>query len=475
MIEGVDLCFSFFNQYTFSEVKANIVDIEYYFNSEIATLGNPLIKELVDVIKNYNFEEISEPLFQSVCYRCGKTADETSKIIDEVKKWKSFSKLEIEPYRNLIRDVLSTSVIRQANRQYSKSPSEYLKFLKTKTLQTTDIDSFGCTSFENIDINTILADTGTDYVPSLYPWINNSFESQPGYEKSQMVIVVGCPGTGKSLWMMSEALSMAVSGRKVLYVALGDLKMKDFVVRLGAMYTGMSFGEVSKNLEKIYPQLAKVLSSRLEISINPPGKVSSDEILDLVKSKPDVEVVIVDYDSNIKGASDSDNMYNSIGSIYEKLYEIASIGKLLFVGSQPKVSCWGNSVLEMQDVGESSRKQHTADIIIGIGREYNSPNHLHTFKISKSRRGEEGVKDYTIRLQNGRFFSIPKGLYDTLKEDPEKKLYTQSEIEIMSSEYLKAFKGAQTRYSSVNTSPNNSSGSQQGQQQSIKIGPNPFA
>lgn len=251
-----------------------------------------------------------------------------------------------------------------------------------------------------------------------------------------MVIMVGCPGTGKSLWMMSEALHMAASGHKTLYLALGDLTMRDFIVRMGAMASGYSFADTYRNLNNVYTGLRKLLNGNLEISLNPAGKVSAEEIVDFVKSRPELEVVVVDYDSNIKGASEGESMYNSFGVIYEKLYEIASMGKLLFVGSQPKVSSWANSVLEMQDVGESSRKQHTADIIIGLGREVDCPNHLHTFKISKSRRGEEGLKDYTIRLANGRFISIPKGLYDTLKQEREKKDYTEAEIEVMANQYL---------------------------------------
>ena len=122
------------------------------------------------------------------------------------------------------------------------------------------------------------------------------------------------------------------------------------------------------------------------------------------------------------------------------------MGKLLFICSQIKISAFGNSVIEMQDVGESARKQHTADIIIGLGREVDCPNHLHTFKISKSRRGEEGVKDYTIRLNNGRFISIPKGLYDNLKQERDKKEYTEAEIRVMINQFT----------SSVNTIVNNS-------------------
>lgn len=73
----------------------------------------------------------------------------------------------------------------------------------------------------------------------------------------------------------------------------------------------------------------------------------------------------------------------------------------------------------------------TADIIITRGRVCGNPNHLGQFKIVKNRRGEEGIVDYSIRLGNGRFKSLPKGVYDQLKQEKEKKNYTEADIDGM--------------------------------------------
>ena len=174
------------------------------------------------------------------------------------------------------------------------------------------------------------------------------------------------------------------------------------------------------------------MNDNLEISINAAGKVSSEEIVEYVKTKGAFyDVVIIDYDSNAKGVGEGDSMYNEFGKLYETLNELVLLGKLVFIASQPKISAWQNSVLEMSDIGESSRKQHTADMIIGIGREEKCPNHLHTIKISKNRRGEEGAKAYTIRLNNGRWKTLPKGLYDRLKQVTEKTTYSEFEIDNM--------------------------------------------
>jgi hypothetical protein len=261
-----------------------------------------------------------------------------------------------------------------------------------------------------------------------------------------MVIVCGAPGGGKSLFMMSEALHMALNKHKVLYIALGDLNMKDFVIRLGAMYSGMSFADTTLKVGAVYDSLNKLLmDGSLEVSINPAGKIGGQDIVDYVESRAaDFEVVMVDYDSNAKGAATSDDsMYNSFGNLYEKLNEIVLAGKLVFIGSQIKVSAWEKEIVDMVDVGESSRKQHTADCIIGIGRIPDCPNHVHAIKLSKNRRGEENVIAYAIRLNNARWKMIPRGVYDQLKGEREKIEYTEGQIDQMIQTYNAQFRQIQ--------------------------------
>ena len=325
---------------------------------------------------------------------------------------------------------------------YGESASDYLKYLKNVNIKTADLDTFSSVKFSEIDINTIVADSADNYISSHYDWINKTYAPYNGYPKGQMVIVCGAPGGGKSLFMMSEALHMALNKRKVLYVALGDLNMRDFVVRLGAMYSGMSFADTTLNIGAVYDSMRKLLEGGfLEVSINPAGKVGGQEIVDYVNERADdFEVVMIDYDSNAKGAANSDDsMYNSFGNLYEKLNEIVLAGKLVFVGSQIKVNAWQNEIVDMVDVGESSRKQHTADCIIGIGRNPDCPNHVHAIKLSKNRRGEENVISYAIRLNNARWKMIPRGVYDQLKQNRDKVEYTEGQIDRMVEVYNQQF------------------------------------
>ena len=426
------MLFSLLNQYIFNQAKQNIENIEYYFDTNPNTSGNPLVKEILHAIRDYNLDAIGQPLFDAILAKCAKTPQESRQIMDEIIKWKQYTKEQVQPAADYLNNICAAAIIRKAGQYYNQSPAEYLKYIKNVEYVSTNVDIFGSTGFNKIDINSIIADSADSYIPSRYEWINESFDPNPGYPRGMMAIVCAAPGTGKSLWLMSEALFFSTHGYRTLYVALGDLNMKDFIVRTGAMFSGNSFADTQRQLDVIYKGMCQIMNDNLEISINAAGKVSSEEIVEYVKTKGAFyDVVIIDYDSNAKGVGEGDSMYNEFGKLYETLNELVLLGKLVFIASQPKISAWQNSVLEMSDIGESSRKQHTADMIIGIGREEKCPNHLHTIKISKNRRGEEGAKAYTVRLNNGRWKTLPKGLYDRLKQVTEKITYSEFEIDNM--------------------------------------------
>lgn len=442
VLSNYELLYSLFNQYVFNQAKSNIDSVEYYYSTNTETQSSPLVHELLKAIRDYPFESIDLPLFQSIFSRCGKSKAEADQILNDIVKWKGYTKEQMIPAKRHLDDLAASSVLRKASSMYKSSPSDFLKYVKNSTFISSDTSVFTSTPISDIDINSLLADNPNDFIPSRYDWINNTFDPYPGYERGQMILVSAAPGVGKTLWLMSEALGMASRGYKVLYISLGDNKMKDFIVRMSAIFTGDTFSSVHRNFLESYNQLNKVCGNNLEISINAANKVTAEDVVSLALAKK-AEVVILDYDGNLKGVDVGDNMYHTFGAVYATLNELVLAGKLLFIASQPVKAAWNSRVIEMQDIGESARKQQTADMIIGIGREIDSPNHLHTFKISKSRRGEVDVMAYTIRLNNGRFKQIPKPLYDDILHPiagPNiKRNFSEAEIDAMILSYNKQF------------------------------------
>lgn len=434
----MDLIYAMFNQYLFIEAKNNIDTIKYYFDTNSNTAGNPLVDQLLGAIKNYDLASIDVPLFQSILMRSGKGQDEAQGILNEIFKWKRYSKDQIEPVRKTLQDVCASVILRKAGNLYSNSPSEYIKYIKGLDFQTTDREVVSVTGFGKIDINSIVAESANSVIPSRYSWINDSFP-MGGYERSQLILVSMPPGSGKSLFCLSELGFMASQGYKTLYLAMGDLTFKDQLIRLSSQTFGIDFKESALNIGQVYESMVPIFKDNLDMMIIPADYITAGEFKEFLKnSDKKYDAIVCDYDSNFKSNGTQDNMYLEYGSIHSVLVDIAKeMNLVLFCACQPKVGCWSNEVIELEMVGESSRKQHHADLIITRSRIPENPNNLGIFKIVKSRRGDVGRKIYTIRLNNGRFIALPKEIFKNLKDDTEKRDYKESDINLLVEQYNK--------------------------------------
>lgn len=573
----LDLALSLFNVNVFQQAKNNITELQYYFDTNGATCGNRLISELVNAIKDYSFDQIDLPLFNSIMARCGKTPAEGTKIINDIVRWKSYDKKQMEPSKKFIDDIVANSIITRANKLYQEHPSEYLKYLKNINYKTSSKDIFSTTNFKNLDINSVINQQMSDGVSSSFDFINQSFRPFCKYEMGQIGLISMPPGCfvgstkiytsegintieelcgktnievysfngtekvksvaekciktkevtdlieiqtndggiirstedhrfllsdknykeakdinigdelmsfsdsylnivvvskkkinlekpesvydlvnvglysnfaimtsentgifvhncGKTMWAFAEALHMAIEGKKVLYTALGDIGVADFITRMCAIYSGLPFWKVKENLGAIYNGICQILGDRLDISIEPAGTVTVDDYIEYVEDK-DYEVLFIDYDSNFKSNVANENMYLVYGEIYDKLTKLSLAGKLVFILSQPQKFVWKNEIIDMSEIGESARKAACSDFIITRGRVAGNPNHLGKFKIAKNRRGEEGYEVGSIRLNNGRFIILPDEVYEQLKRETTKRDYTEADINAMIAQY----------------------------------------
>lgn len=357
----MDLIYAMFNQYLFIEAKNNIDTLKYYFDTNANTAGNPLVDQLLGAIKSYDLASMDAPLFQSILLRSGKSGIEAQNILNEIFKWKKYSKDQVEPVRKALQDVCASVMLRKANNLYSQSPSEFIKYVKGLDFQTTDRDVVSVTGFNKIDINSIVAESANCVIPSRYSWINDSFP-MGGYERSQLILVSMPPGSGKSLFCLNELGYMAAQGYKTLYLAMGDLTFKDQLIRLASQTFGIDFRESALNLGQVYKSMVPIFKDNLDMMIVPADYITAGEFKDYLRnSDKKYDAIVCDYDSNFKstvGTKDG-NMYLEYGSIHSVLVDIAKeMNLILFCACQPKVVCWSSDVIELEMVGESSRKQH---------------------------------------------------------------------------------------------------------------------
>ena len=455
----LDLLYGCFNQYVFQEAKDRIKDLEYFYSTNPNTSNNKLVVGLINAIKTYDLDAIGLPLFQSIISQTGHTPKECDKIMDDIIKYKKFSQEQMKPMIKQIQNISAQLLLNRAKYKFEDDPSGMINWIKGLDVRF-DGDSYNqtTTSFDKVDINTIIAQEASNgVIPSRYDWINKTMPGG-GYDRSQIVMFCSAPGTGKSLWAMSEAVFMAAKGYRVLYTALGDLNMHDFIVRMGAIAFGISFKESRENLAKVYENLKNMVGDRLDISILPAGVLSADEYVDFVKSKdPKYDALFIDYDGNFKESNggDESNMYKAFGILYNKLTELTLDNYLVFVLSQPKIVYWEEEILEMNAIGESSKKQQVADIIITRGRVQGNANNLGIFKIVKARRSKVNVRDWSVRLDSGRFKSVPKEVYRQLKERGDDQVFSEKEIDLMINQIQSTINKNQAMYNNLRMRPAN--------------------
>ncbi len=427
-MENLDLIYSLFNQHLFQDAKNNIESLEYYFNTNPSTSNNPLVQALLGAIKDYNYDSIDIPLFRSILTKDGKNQVEQDQIIGDILRYKGYNKTQIAPAKEDLKGLLASTLINRAVNRFSGDPFELYKYVKNSDLKIDNSDLLSSKRFCDFDINKMVDEENVKGYPSTFSWINNLFEPGHMYEAGQMALICSPPGTGKTLWMMTEALNMALTtSAKIHYLAMGDMKPRDFIIRMGAIYTGKTFGEVTSNLKAVYAKLSEQIQDRLEISVVPAGQVTVDDYVEYVRSK-NFDVVFIDYDSNFK-LKESESMYNDFGIVYNELTKLTQDGRLVFIAAQPKVNVWSEPVIELGSVGESARKIHTVDILFTAGKYKDSPNHVGIFKCCKNRRGEEGGMIGYIRLGNGRFKFIPPDVARQLGAETVRKNYTEADID----------------------------------------------
>lgn len=465
-MESLDFLYSLMSPFLYKEAQNNIKHLEYYFATNPNTSGSPLVHDLVEAIKTYDYNAIGEPLFRSILQKTGKTTAESKMILDTINKWRSYPENQMDASKKFLMDVVAKVEIDQTLQRYKDSPADAYKAIKDSSLNTSANESFKSFKFGDMNIQKVLADKSKGAFHTNYQWLNDVFPPHNGIEASQLGIICAPPGVGKSLFAMNLALYFASCGVKVLYVTLGDLIERDWIVRLGAIYTADTFANVYNNMENVFYNLKKVTGDNLEISINPSGKITSSEIVDYAMER-DYQIIFVDYDANHAGVSDgtesnSTSMYSSLGQVYADYTRLTMNGRLVFLMAQPKQVYW-NGLIGLDGIGESKRKQETADFIITLSRTApDCPNPIFTAFVPKARRGRVGTKKYLIRIE-ANFYEIPRGVYEQLAQIKEEVRYTPQDIERMVMEYNKQQSGINQKVKQMM----NGGGA--------KPGPNPFA
>lgn len=178
-----------------------------------------------------------------------------------------------------------------------------------------------------------------------------------------------------------------------------------------------------EELQLIYQQDTEYLkiASHIDVNVYAVGDISMDALRQAIYSwqesrKKHYDVIIIDYDSNLK--QPADNMYESGGIIYDQAKNLAQVNKsVVFMASQPNKAYWKNEMIPLEACSESSKKQMIIDLLITIGRPEGCNTGIRKVFIPKNRRGKENeILHAKMEGDTGFMYEISQEDYDALKK-----------------------------------------------------------
>ena len=268
-------------------------------------------------------------------------------------------------------------------------------------------------AFDIDEVSALLSPTSS--IKSSMKFINESSPNN-GLFPNELVTVSAAPGTGKTQYLFTEALNFTKQGKKVLYIAIGDMVNYFITIRLLCMYYRISPREVYMDLKSYLSKFReeKDLADRFKFVCLDSGKITASEVFNFLSlMKDSYDVWMVDYDGNF--APESDNLYREGGVSYDLAINVCrNYNKLGFIASQPKIQYWTNEALGKECLAESSRKQQITDTIVTFGIRTDSANRCGYAQLVKRRNGSLAHKIPWAAADSGQIIQIDPDMYGEL-------------------------------------------------------------
>lgn len=348
----------------------------------------------------------------------GRSSEEVGLILGKINLYRSYDANKSKPFRDELKKTCYKAFTDHAKRVSGNNEEKFIELCKLFNYKSNYSDTLSIKNFSELAIEDLVERYKGDGFKSRFKFINESYTCG-GYVPAQLVQVIGAPSTGKSLFLQSEAISFMAQGKRVHYLALGDLNELDFVTRMICMHAKLPKRQVEENILRYYEMYKDHFVENLGLTIVSSGTVKPTSYVEyMIQIADQYDVFMVDYDSNF-AKDPSLSMYDQGGDIYDKLTQLTRLGKLVFVASQPRREFFHSEKIPGDSSGESSRKFHIADMVITIGRNPDAKMFMGYFTIGKSRRGTEREVPY-IRTAEGLFYECSDAIYIKYKNDKAK-------------------------------------------------------
>lgn len=220
-----------------------------------------------------------------------------------------------------------------------------------------------------------------------------------GYKYGDLVAYVAPPGSGKTHILINEGVYAVTQGFEVFHAFVGDMSLYDGWIRYVSNITGLYQDQLVKMTPDEQVKVIKDCNTlgyfnKVCVVSYPAESITVSQLVrDIGKYQAKLhkkfDMIIVDYPDNL--IAESDMMYLSGGTIYNKLSGLASRNRsVVLIASQPKINYYDAEVIPLEGAAESSKKQQNLDLMITLGKPYRDFNCLTGF-IPKNRRGNTGT------------------------------------------------------------------------------------
>ena len=282
-------------------------------------------------------------------------------------------------------------------------------------------------SFDVDEISAMLSPENS--IKSSMKFINDSSPNK-GYFPNELVTISAAPGTGKTQFLFTEALEFIRQGKRVLYIALGDMVNYFITIRLMCMNLRISPNEAYMDLKDYLNKFRtnEVIRDNFKFVCLESGKFTHKEVFNFLSViSAEFDVFMVDYDGNF--APESENMYKEGGGAYDSAINVCRIfNKLGFIASQPKIAFWASESLGKECLAESSRKQQITDTIVTFGVHQGVPNRCGFTQIVKGRNRDLVFRVPWAAADSGQIVQIDNDMYGELLASNDKMHLLLNEV-----------------------------------------------
>lgn len=310
-----------------------------------------------------------------------------------------------------VQEWVRNSYISQGVEIIASGDNNHIKAKGIESIKTAVNLQFAVDSFHDFSDDESTAVLIKEDLPSADNLISSSFNiinkslTYGAYKKSDLVAVAAASGVGKSTLLVTEGAHFTKLGHKVCHVVLGDLSESDVFLKYLSAYNNCETETILDNgYENYMGPSVKSYFKNLRVKSLLPDTYDVFQLLakcEQLHKKWQYDVLIVDYDGNIRESSNAVNSYFGLGQTYAQLKAHAQMKNcLVYVASQTKVETWKLEMVPKTSLNDSSKKAMHLDVMVTLGKNEKCPN-VGTLNLAKVRRGKSEV--YTrIALENGK-------------------------------------------------------------------------